>query len=70
MAYRELNSLRLKEEYCNKPKDKNCPIHKTCYDDEFQCQYWKQVFINPTKKGTKQWKIDLSLEFLDIPQRK
>lgn len=39
MAYRELNSLRLKEEYCNKPKGKDCPIHKTCYDDEFQCRY-------------------------------
>lgn len=52
MGYRQLNSLRLKEEYCNKPKDKNCPIHKTCYDDEFQCRYWKQIFINPAKKGT------------------
>lgn len=51
MAYRKLNSLRLEKEYCNKPKDKKCPIHKTCYDDEFQCRYWKQIFSNPTQEG-------------------
>lgn len=52
MAYRELNSLRLKEEYCSKPKNKDCPIRQICYEDELQCRYWKQVFINPMEKGT------------------
>lgn len=53
MAYRELNSLRLKEEYCSKPKDKDCLIRQICYEDEFQCRYWKQVFINPYEERNK-----------------
>lgn len=44
MAYRRLTDLRLIKEYCCKPSDAKCPIHNTCYNDEFQCKYWKQIF--------------------------
>lgn len=48
MAFKHWNSLRLIKEYCCKPKDKQCPFHQTCYNDEFQCRYWKQVFKRPS----------------------
>lgn len=44
MAYKSLTDLRLIKEYCCKPSDTKCPIHNTCYNDEFQCKYWKQIF--------------------------
>lgn len=44
MAFKRLNDLKLIEEYCCKPVKETCPIHKTCYDNEFQCRYWKQVW--------------------------
>lgn len=44
MAYRRLTDSRLVKEYCCKPENAKCPIHNTCYDDEFQCRYWKQIF--------------------------
>lgn len=43
MAYRKLTDLRLIKEFCCKPLDEKCPIHNTCYDDEFQCRYWRQI---------------------------
>lgn len=51
MAYRSSTDLRLKEEYCCKPENVKCPIHNTCYDNEFQCRYFKQVWINPAEEG-------------------
>lgn len=50
MAYLKLNSLRLKKEYCNKPRDELCPA-RYCYNEEYQCRYWKQIFSNPTQEG-------------------
>ena len=44
MAFKKLNDLKLIEEYCCKPVNVICPISKTCYDNEFQCKYWKQVW--------------------------
>ena len=44
MAFKRLNDLRLVEEYCCKPYNKECPKHEICYDDTFQCRYWKQLF--------------------------
>ena len=44
MAYHRLTDLRLIKEYCCKQENAKCPIHNTCYDDEFQCRYWKQIF--------------------------
>ena len=44
MAFKRLNDLKLIEEYCCKPVNVICPIHKTCYNNEFQCKYWKQVW--------------------------
>lgn len=44
MAFKRLNDLKLIEEYCCKPVNVICPISKTCYDNEFQCRYWKQVW--------------------------
>ena len=35
MAFKRLNDLKLIEEYCCKPVNETCPIHKTCYDNEF-----------------------------------
>lgn len=43
MTFKRLNDLKLVEEYCNKPYNKECP-KCDCYNDEFQCRYWKQVW--------------------------
>ena len=46
MAFKRLNDLYLIAEYCVKSEDELCPIGETCYSDEFQCRYWKQIFKN------------------------
>ena len=51
MAYRRLTDLRLVKEYCCKPEGIKCPIHNTCYNDEFQCRYWKQIFEKFGEEG-------------------
>ena len=51
MAYRRITDLRLKDEYCSKPLYEKCPIHEICYDNEFSCKYWKQIFVRPTEEG-------------------
>ena len=51
MAFKRLNDLRLVEEYCAKPENEKCPINQTCYDNEFQCRYWKQIFKQPNEEG-------------------
>ena len=51
MAFQRLNDLKLIEEYCTKPENEKCPIGKTCYNDEFQCKYFKQVWVKPTEEG-------------------
>lgn len=61
MSFKRLDDLRLIEEYCCKPVNKNCPIHKTCYDNEFQCRYWKQVWkqnddFNIIRQGSHWYK--------------
>lgn len=50
MAFKRLNDLKLIEEYCCKPVNEICPIHKTCYNNEFQCKYWKQVWKRHSDK--------------------
>lgn len=45
MAFKRLNDLKLKEEYCVKPNTEKCPT-LYCYNNEFQCRYWKQVWEN------------------------
>lgn len=45
-----MNTLQIYKEYCNKPENKQCPIPKLCYNDEFQCRYWKQIKL-------PHWKI-------------
>ena len=44
MSFKRLDDLRLVKEYCCKPVNETCPIHKSCYIDEFQCKYWKQIW--------------------------
>ena len=44
MSFKRLDDLRLVKEYCCKPANETCPIHKSCYIDEFQCKYWKQIW--------------------------
>lgn len=51
MAYCRLTDLRLVKEYCCKPQNIKCPIRNTCYNDEFQCRYWKQIFKSPCEEG-------------------
>ena len=51
MAFKRLNDLRLVEEYCTKPEGEKCPISETCYDNEFQCRYWKQIFKQSNEEG-------------------
>ncbi len=51
MAFKRLNDLRLVEEYCTKSENEKCPITQTCYDNEFQCRYWKQVWQIPNEEG-------------------
>lgn len=51
MAFKRLNDLRLVEEYCTKSENEKCPINQTCYDNEFQCRYWKQIFKQPNEEG-------------------
>lgn len=51
MAYRRLTDLRLVKEYCGKLEGIKCPIHNTCYNDEFQCRYWKQIFEKFGEEG-------------------
>ena len=51
MAFCRLTDLRLVKEYCCKPKNAKCPISNTCYNNEFQCKYFKQVWIKPTEEG-------------------
>lgn len=46
MAYRRLNDLRLIKEYCTHPDKENCQ-RLYCYNDEYQCGYWKQIFKRP-----------------------
>ena len=66
MAFKRLNDLRLIEEYCCKPVNVICPIHKTCYNDEFQCKYWKQVWkrqsdnLNIIRQGGHWYKDKIS----------
>ena len=64
MAYVRLNDLRLIKEYCIKPKDYECKSYETCYNDEHQCRYFRQVFkrkyddfytIREGYKWYKQW---------------
>lgn len=50
MAFIGMNTLQIYKEYCNKPENKQCPIPKLCYNDEFQCRYWKQIKL-------PHWKI-------------
>lgn len=54
MAFKRLNDLKLIEEYCCKPVNETCPIHNTCYDNEFQCRYWKQVWKQNNDFNIKQ----------------
>lgn len=51
VAYRRLTDLRLVKEYCCKPEGIKCPIHNYCYNDEFQCRYWKQIFKRINEEG-------------------
>lgn len=51
MAFKRLNDLKLIDEYCCKPENEKCPICKTCYNDEFQCRYWKQIFKSINEDG-------------------
>ena len=51
MAFKRLNDLRLVKEYCTKSENEKCPINKICYDNEFQCRYWKQIFKQPNEEG-------------------
>ena len=41
VAFIRLNDKVLKNEYCNKPKDKPCN-NISCYNDSYQCPHWKQ----------------------------
>lgn len=53
MAFKRLNDLQLKEEYCVKPNTEKCPT-LYCYDNEFQCRYWKQVWENTDGQVIRQ----------------
>lgn len=44
MAFVRLNDLRLIKECCIKPKDYECKSYETCYNNEHQCRYFRQVF--------------------------
>ena len=63
MAFKRLNDLKLIKEYCCKSVNEICPICKICYDDEFQCKYWKQVWkrqgddFNIIRQGGHWYKI-------------
>lgn len=54
MSYKRLNDFKLIEEYCDKPYNKECP-KCPCYNDEFQCRYWKQVWEN--SEGERKLRI-------------
>ena len=66
MSFKRLNDLKLIEEYCCKPVNENCPIHNTCYNNEFQCRYWKQVWkrhsdnFNIIRQGSHWYKDKIS----------
>ena len=51
MAFIRLNDKVLKNEFCNKPKNKRCT--NICYDDEYQCPYWKQEWETLNKKNNR-----------------
>ena len=44
MAYISLNDYVLVDEYCDKPKDKECKGYQVCYHDYWNCPYWKRIF--------------------------
>ena len=51
MAFKRLDDLYLVKEYCTKSNIEKCPIGQTCYNDEFQCRYWKQIWKKPSEEG-------------------
>lgn len=46
MAYKGLSDPRLIKEYCTHPDKENCQ-RLYCYNDEYQCRYWRQIFKRP-----------------------